>query len=266
MTPSIYDIIRVSLNIANNILFYLPRNLDLLEFIQILSSIKNEIENTQKCQMFLNIKILKSNKKIKTLLIIFGKGCKDIIEDNEIDVYFKRNYDNPSIENLKYIHNIISSIGHLKLFDLEYEFKNSKYKSNNINLMFKFIFDFINKKEREDIKNKAINGIKQYQQNIAKKYNFTVNKNLISKNYFDKFYLNSYLNIYHNNYIFNDSKNQNNFNNKPYTYIKNGLINYQQNKCNYYHNNINQIHHSNNFNNNSKTYLHIPNYYFNNNF
>ena len=44
MYPDITEIIRVSINVAKNILFFLPRNLDLDELFNLCSSVKNEIE------------------------------------------------------------------------------------------------------------------------------------------------------------------------------------------------------------------------------
>ena len=42
MTPDINEIVSVSLSVADNILFFLPRNLDLDELFNLCSSVKNE--------------------------------------------------------------------------------------------------------------------------------------------------------------------------------------------------------------------------------
>lgn len=182
MSPNVYDIIRVSLNIAKNIFFYLPRNLDLFEFLDILSSIKNEIEKTESCELFLNIRILKSNKKIKALLIIFGRECHELIQREDLDDYFHKNYDNATTENLNYIETIIKVIGYFNFFKLEMNFQNSKYKSLNINLMFKNIFDFISAENKEKIKILALNAFKEHH---------PMNKFYQTKNYYSNGYTSS---------------------------------------------------------------------------
>jgi hypothetical protein len=78
MTPSIYDIIKVSLNISKNIIFYLPRTLLLEDLFEILSSILNIQDSGKGNRIFLDVHILKSEKKIKALLIIFGHDVKEV--------------------------------------------------------------------------------------------------------------------------------------------------------------------------------------------
>ena len=53
MYPDITEIIRVSLNVADNILFFLPRNLDLDELFDICSQVKNEIKEGSGINLFL---------------------------------------------------------------------------------------------------------------------------------------------------------------------------------------------------------------------
>jgi hypothetical protein len=78
MTPNIYDIVRVSLNIAKNIIFYVPRTLLLDELFEILSSILNEDKSGRGDRIFFDVHILKSAKKIKALMIIFGHDIKEV--------------------------------------------------------------------------------------------------------------------------------------------------------------------------------------------
>ena len=67
MTPNIYDIIKVSLSIAKNIIFFLPRTLLLDELFEIISSILNEEKSGSGDRLFFDVHILKSAKKIKHL-------------------------------------------------------------------------------------------------------------------------------------------------------------------------------------------------------
>ena len=78
MTPNIYDIIKTSLNIAKNIIFYLPRTLILDELFEILSTILNSEKNGSGDRIFFDVHVLKSAKKIKALMIIFGNDIKEV--------------------------------------------------------------------------------------------------------------------------------------------------------------------------------------------
>jgi hypothetical protein len=80
MTPNIYDIIKVSLNIAKNIIFYLPRTLLLDELFEILSKILNSETPGSGDRIFFDVHVLKSAKKIKALMIIFGNDIKEVIK------------------------------------------------------------------------------------------------------------------------------------------------------------------------------------------
>ena len=61
MYPDITEIIRISLNVADKILFFLPRNLDLDELFDLCSTVKNEIKEKSGENLFFDIKIIKSN-------------------------------------------------------------------------------------------------------------------------------------------------------------------------------------------------------------
>ena len=78
MTPNIYDIIKVSLNISRNVIFYLPRTLILEELFEILSTMLNLQDSGKGNRIFLDVHILKSEKKIKALLIIFGHDINEV--------------------------------------------------------------------------------------------------------------------------------------------------------------------------------------------
>jgi hypothetical protein len=78
ITPNIYDIIKVSLNISRNIIFYLPRTLLLEELFEILSTMLNLQDTGKGNRIFLDVHILKSEKKIKALLIIYGHDIKEV--------------------------------------------------------------------------------------------------------------------------------------------------------------------------------------------
>ena len=60
--------------------FFLLRNTDLDELFDICSNIKNEIENNSGNNLFFDIQIIKSNNRIKALLIIFGHDIYQVAE------------------------------------------------------------------------------------------------------------------------------------------------------------------------------------------
>lgn len=72
MTPNIYDIVKTSLSLARNIIFYLPRTLLLEELFEIMSTALNNEKSGTGERIFFDVHVLKSAKKIKALLIFFG--------------------------------------------------------------------------------------------------------------------------------------------------------------------------------------------------
>jgi len=78
MTPNIYEIIKTSLSISKNIVFYLPRTLILDELFEILSSILNNQNIGTGDRIYFDVHVLKSAKKIKALMIIFGHDIKEV--------------------------------------------------------------------------------------------------------------------------------------------------------------------------------------------
>ena len=153
MHPNILDIIRVSLNIGKYILFYLPRNLDLNELIDLVSFVKNEIEIDSGNKLCFDIKILISNKKIKCLLIIFGFDIRDVISDDDIKKFLCFHYNKVNEENLKYIIYFIKLIGYYKFFKNELEYRLNVSKGPNINYLIKyFMINILTEQEKLKIK------------------------------------------------------------------------------------------------------------------
>lgn len=72
VTPDIHQIVKKSLSIGKNILFYLPRLINLNELFEILYDV------TEKDCIFLDIHILESANKIKAILLIFGPSISTI--------------------------------------------------------------------------------------------------------------------------------------------------------------------------------------------
>jgi hypothetical protein len=71
MTPNIYDIVRTSLKMAKNIIFYLPRTLMLDELFGIIKSVYKEM-GMKTDKIYLDVHVLKSANKIKALMLILG--------------------------------------------------------------------------------------------------------------------------------------------------------------------------------------------------
>lgn len=80
VTPDINKIIKQSLKIGKNIMFYLPRNINIIELFELL------FEETKKNILFLDIHVLNSANKIKALLLVFGPSLINI-NISEIEDY-----------------------------------------------------------------------------------------------------------------------------------------------------------------------------------
>ena len=132
MTPDINEIVRVSLSVADNILFFLPRNLDLDELFNICSSIKNETEKNSGKKLFFDIQILESNKRIKSLLIIFGHNINEIFKKNDLENYLYKHYKNIEGKSVDFLYSFIQKEGCFAFFKEENYYRTKQYKGNNL--------------------------------------------------------------------------------------------------------------------------------------
>lgn len=78
VTPDITEIVRKSLQIGRNIMFYLPRNIDIVELGEILFSVTNNP------YIYLDIHLLESANKLKAILLIYGYDANTCI--SKLDV------------------------------------------------------------------------------------------------------------------------------------------------------------------------------------
>ena len=131
MEPDITEIIRVSLNVADNILFFLPRNLDLLELFDICSIVKNEIKEDSGKNIFFDVQIIESNNRIKALLIIFGHHIKDYFSRHKLEKFVKQYYKDIDVENIDNLYSSIKTIGCYKFFREEYKYRTTLVRKSN---------------------------------------------------------------------------------------------------------------------------------------
>ena len=139
MKPDIIDIVRVSLSVAKNILFYLPRNLDLDEFFDICSEIKNEIEKNSGKNLFFDIKILKSNDRIKTLLIIFGHNINEVFTKVDLENFIEKYYNKIEDSYINYLYSMIKIIGCYRFFKAEYNYRKNISKGPGLSYLIAYI-------------------------------------------------------------------------------------------------------------------------------
>ncbi len=78
--PNIYEIIRVCLSIARNIIFYLPRTILLEEFYEILS---NCLGKQHSEIIYTDIHILNSANKVKAVMLFFGPDINKVYNSNK---------------------------------------------------------------------------------------------------------------------------------------------------------------------------------------
>lgn len=121
MTPNIVDIVRVSLNLAKNIIFYLPRTLLLDDLLDILYTVQTE-QKLMIDHVFLDVHILKSANKIKALMIIFGPDCNSEVTQNNLKDYLNYAYEFESAK-VQTLLNIAKVIGNFKFFQTENSLK-----------------------------------------------------------------------------------------------------------------------------------------------
>lgn len=144
MTPNIIDIVKVSLKIAKNIIFYLPRTLVLEDLIDILvnciteNNNKNELYNTnlltnnQLEKIYLDVHILKSANKIKALMIIFGTEVDNEINSDNLKDYLELNYPEAPADKIQTLCNIVKIIGAFKFFKAETQLKKTYCQATNV--------------------------------------------------------------------------------------------------------------------------------------
>ena len=132
MHPDITEIVRVSMNVADNILFFLPRNLDLDELFDICANAKNEIKQNSGKNIFFDVQIIKSNGRIKSLLIIFGHHIKDYFNEQKLEKFLiKQKYENINENYINKIFDKIKKIGCYLFFREEYIFRTTNLKNIN---------------------------------------------------------------------------------------------------------------------------------------
>ena len=72
VTPDIHDVIKKSLSFGKNIMFFLPRLIDVKELFELIYDV------TEQDFIFLDIHILESANKIKAILLLFGPNVSQI--------------------------------------------------------------------------------------------------------------------------------------------------------------------------------------------
>ena len=135
MKPSIFEIIRVCLSIAKNIIFYLPRTILLEEFYEILSTcLGKEFEI-----IYTDIHILNSANKIKAIMLVFGQDINKV-SYKDITKYIKTKYKSTQDSQFSQINNIMKTIGITKFLKNENLFSkigNSLKKTEDVINYFK---------------------------------------------------------------------------------------------------------------------------------
>ena len=143
MYPDITEIVRVSMNVADNILFFLPRNLDLDELFDICAKVKNEIKENSGKNIFFDIQIIKSNNRIKSLLIIFGHHIKDYFNKHKLEKFLNtQNYKNINGNGINKLYDEIKKVGFYLFFRKENNFRTKNINNLNIVDLYEYIKKF----------------------------------------------------------------------------------------------------------------------------
>ena len=159
MTPSIYDIVRVSLNVSKKIMFYLPRTLLLEELFEIVSEILNKNTPGTGDRIFFDVHILKSANKIKAQLIIFGNEIGNSIHEEDLIEYLQFRYENIPERSLTILNAIAKIVGNFKFLQTETFIRKNYSCENEQDFPSSIIKYFFTKilSEQEKIKLKSLN-------------------------------------------------------------------------------------------------------------
>jgi hypothetical protein len=134
MKPSIFDIIRVCLSIAKNIIFYLPRTILLEEFYEILSTCLNKEFDI----IYTDIHILNSANKIKAIMLVFGQDINKL-QYKDINKHIKSKYKFNDENTFNNLCNIMKTIGVSKFLKSESQFfktaENDKLGEDLVNFL-----------------------------------------------------------------------------------------------------------------------------------
>jgi hypothetical protein len=84
MKPNIYDIVKKSLEIAKNIIFYLPRTLLLEDLFEIIKTVYGEM-GVKTDKIYLDVQVLRSANKIKAVLLILGHDLNNDVRIIKLD-------------------------------------------------------------------------------------------------------------------------------------------------------------------------------------
>ena len=138
MHQSIYDIIKTSLKISRNIIFYLPKNLNLIELFKVITKIKNEEYENSGNNLNFDVRVLKCGTKIKTLLILFGQSIQELMTKKDFENYLSKYYKYVK-ENIDYLYSNILYIGIYRFFRLEYNYREYLMKNSNLYYLGRYI-------------------------------------------------------------------------------------------------------------------------------
>lgn len=94
VTPDIHEIIRKSLLIGKNIMFYLPRLIDINELFDLIYDV------TEQEFIYLDVHILESANKIKAILLLFGPNNSPISK-NEVQNFITVMTKQPNLKESK---------------------------------------------------------------------------------------------------------------------------------------------------------------------
>jgi hypothetical protein len=185
MTPNIYDIIKTSLSLAPNIIFFLPRTLLLDDLFEIIYSVILE-KNMDPDRLFMNVHILKSANKIKALLIFFGPDCDNDITQNDMKEYLSSKYEF-SNETLKKLINIIKVIGNFQFFHAEctfnkrYGLRDENHEEELLNYLYKEVLTEYQMNKLKLLEKKTLNTINSllYLNSLKVQNNININNTLI---------------------------------------------------------------------------------------
>ena len=156
--PDIEEIIKHSLQLSKNLIFYLPRCTNINELTEYIYKYDQKFIDDNEKNIYLDIQYLISAKKVKAILVLYGEKFNNI-QIKDIRKYFNDNYkikgNNNEIKNIISIAKILGAnkfLNHCQNFNQKILKGNLNEKVNE-SIILNYLKKNMTKEELEEIEN-----------------------------------------------------------------------------------------------------------------
>ena len=156
--PDIEEIIKHSLKLSQNLIFYLPRCTKINELTEYIYKYDKKFIDDNEKNIYLDVQYLISANKIKALLVLYGEKFNNI-QIKDIRKYFKENYKiKGNNKDIKIIISIAKILGANKFLNYCEKFNQNFLQGNlndkvNENIILNYLKNNMTKEELEELEN-----------------------------------------------------------------------------------------------------------------